>query len=112
MNLPRPHIIEFDVKSLGEYLVVYELYEMIERQHGPVVARQIFSQATPTKRGRAFNKNVGLMVAFRKHKQLSVDRVAIKLAKENKRSRVNDDTARQAPPARQQWRNKFAGYRN
>ena len=84
MHLPRPHIIEFDVKDLAECnLVASDLYEMIEREHGPIIAQRIFSNVTPTKRRLAFNKNVGLMVAFRKHKQLGVDQVATKLAKEN-----------------------------
>jgi hypothetical protein len=84
MRLPQPHKIEFDVKDLGQCnLVVSDLYEMIERQHGRVIARRIFSKATPTKRGLAFNKNVDLMVVYRKNKQLGVDRVATKLAKEN-----------------------------
>jgi len=68
MHLPRPHIIEFDVKDLAECnLVASDLYEMIEREHGPIIAQRIFSNVTPTKRRLAFNKNVDLMIAFRKH---------------------------------------------
>jgi hypothetical protein len=84
MFLPKPPKIEFNVKNEAECkFVLWDLYEMIEEEHGPVVARRIFSEVTPTKRRLAFNKNVGLMVAFRKHKQLGVDQVATKLAKEN-----------------------------
>jgi hypothetical protein len=84
MFLPKPHIIEFDVKDLSQCnLVVSDLYEMIERQHGPIIAQRIFFRATPTKRRLAFNKNVDLMVTYRKNKQLGVEKVAAKLAKEN-----------------------------
>ena len=84
MRLPQPHIIEFDVKNLAQCnLVVSDLYEMIEREHGPIIAQRIFSNVTPTKRRLAFNKNVDLMIAFRKHEQLGVEQAATKLAKEN-----------------------------
>ena len=84
MFLPQPHKIEFDVKNLGECnIVASDLYEMIEREHGSVIAQRIFSQATPTKRRLAFNKNVALMVIYRQNKQLGVEGVATKLAKEN-----------------------------
>jgi hypothetical protein len=82
--LPQPHKIEFDVKDLSQcYIVVSDLYEMIEQQHGPVIAQRIFSQTTPTKRRLKFNKNVALMVVYRKNKQLGVERVAKKLAEKN-----------------------------
>ena len=84
MRLPQPHNIEFDVKDLGQCnLVVSDLYEMIEREHGPIIAQRIFSNVTPTKRRLAFNKNVALMVIYRQNKQLGVEGVATKLAKEN-----------------------------
>jgi hypothetical protein len=84
MFLPQPHKIEFDVKDLGQCnLVVSDLYEMIERQHGPIIAQRIFFRATPTKRRLAFNKNVDLMVTYRKNEKLGVEKAAAKLAKEN-----------------------------
>jgi hypothetical protein len=84
MFLPQSHKIEFDVKDLGQCnIVVSDLYEMIERQHGPVIAQRIFSAASPSKRRLAFNKNVALMLVYRKNKHLGVDQAATKIAKEN-----------------------------
>jgi hypothetical protein len=85
MELPKPHEIDFDVKDLAQcHLVAQDVYEMIEQEHGPIIAQRIFSSVTPTKRRLAFNKNVRLMVAFRKHEQLGVHQAAAKLAEENK----------------------------
>jgi hypothetical protein len=85
MELPKPHVIEFDVEDLAQCnLVAQDLYEMIEQEHGPIIAQGVFSNVTPTKRRLAFNKNVRLMVAFRKHEQLGVQQAATKLAEENK----------------------------
>jgi hypothetical protein len=86
MRLPKPHIIEFDVKDLSQcQIVASDLYEMIEQQHGPLIAQRIFSETTPTKKRLAFNKNVALMVAYRKKQHLGLDRAATELAKENEK---------------------------